>query len=295
MIRLGQRPQRTLETPVTLFGRGLLAGKRVRIRFTPAPPGTGLVFLRTDLRPALAIAATWENVTGTHRRTTLGEPPFQVSLVEHVLAALAGLRIDNCQIELDSSEPPGLDGSAMPYVEALCDAGIELQQTPRDIWTVERPITVQQGRSTLTIHPTDADELRISYLLDYGPDSSLIQQKHTLNVTPESFRRELAHCRTFVLDHEADELVRQGIGRHITPADILVFGPKGPIDNRLRHANEPARHKILDIIGDLALLGLDLRGHVVACRSGHPLNVELVRVMAARLPSRQPLRLFRAA
>jgi UDP-3-O-acyl N-acetylglucosamine deacetylase len=294
--RLGQRPQRTLASPVTLFGRGLLKGQRVRIRFRPAAPDTGLVFVRTDLRPAVAVAATWDNVSGTRRRTTIGDPPFQVSLVEHVLAALAGLRIDNCQIELDAAEPPGLDGSAMPYVEALRDAGATLQSAARDIWTVNEPITVCQGRAALTIHPADADVLRVSYLLDYGPDSPIIRQKHTLDVTPESFRRELAHCRTFVLDHEAGDLMAEGVGRHITPAEILVFGPDGPIDNRLRHANEPARHKILDVIGDLALFGRDVRGHVVACRSGHPLNVELVRGLAAQLPEgRHRLRLFRAA
>src|SRR5262249_28795455 len=149
---------------------------------------------------------------------------------------------------------------------------------------------------TLSIHPTDIDELRVSYLLDYGFDSPIIRQKHTTTLTPESFRRELAHCRTFVLDYEAEDLIAQGVGRHITPTDILVFGPDGPIDNKLRHGNEPARHKILDVIGDLALFGADLRGHVVACRSGHPLNVELVCSLAARLPGeRQLQRLFRAA
>ena len=295
MRRLGQRPQRTLATPVTLTGRGLLTGQRVRIRFRPAAPGTGLRFVRTDLRPAVTVPATWENVSGTHRRTTLGEAPFHVTLVEHALAALAGLRIDNCEIELDASEPPGLDGSAKPYVEALRSAGATLQPLPRDVWTVTEPLTIAQGRATLTIHPATADETRVSYMLDYGPDSPIVRQKHTLTVTPESFHRELAHCRTFVLDHEAEDLVRQGIGRHITPADILVFGPNGPINNRLRHANEPARHKILDIVGDLALFGLDLRGHIVACRSGHPLNLELVRVLAARMPGREPQRLFRAA
>lgn len=296
MRRLGNRPQRTLASPATLFGRGLLTGQRVRIRFRPAEPGTGLVFLRTDVRPAVAVPAAHDNVSDSYRRTTIGDPPFHVSLVEHVLAALSGLRIDNCLIELDASEPPGLDGSAMPYVEALRDAGTTLQPAQREIWTVTQPVTVGRGRATLTIHPADADELRVSYLLDYGADSPIIRQKHTLSVTPESFRRELAHCRTFVLDHEADDLIAQGVGRHITPADILVFGRDGPIDNTLRFANEPARHKILDVIGDLALFGADLRGHVVACRSGHPLNVDLVHELAARLPgARQPLRLFRAA
>ncbi len=271
-------------------------GQRVRIRFRPAPPGSGLVFVRTDVRPAVTITAKWDNVSGTNRRTTIGEPPTQVHLVEHVLAALSGLRIDNCEIEINASEPPGLDGSALPFVEALRDAGTTLQSSPRDIWTVREAFTVGQGRATLTIHPAADDELRLSYLLDYGPDSPIHRQRHTVVLTPESFHRELARCRTFVLDHEAETLKREGIGRHITPAEILVFGADGPIANRLRYTNEPARHKILDIIGDLALFGFDLRGHIIGCRSGHPLNVELVRMMAERLEEgQQPLRLFCAA
>src|SRR5207253_8406229 len=117
----------------------------------------------------------------------------------------------------------------------------------------------------------------------------------TLCLTPESFAAELANCRTFVLDHEAEELQREGVGQHITPADVLVFGPHGPIDNRLRYGNEPARHKILDLIGDAALLGLDLRGHLVACRSGHPLNVELIRMLARQMPQSKSLPQYRVA
>lgn len=232
------------------------------------------------------IPATWSRVTGTQRRTTLGHAPHQVSLVEHVLAALSGLRIDNCWIELDAPEPPGLDGSSAPVVAALRDAGVEMQPAERSIWTVRAPVTVRQDGATLTFHPVEAEELRVSYLLDYGADSPIGRQKHTLAVTPASFAADLAACRTFVLWHEAEEFQRSGIGQHITPADILVFGPRGPVANQLKHADEPARHKILDIVGDLALLGHDLRGHVVGYRSGHPLNVELVRMLADAIPER---------
>lgn len=295
MKRLGFRPQRTLARSVTVSGVGLLSGDRVRVRFRPAPPDFGLVFVRTDFRQPVRIAAKYAHVTGTHRRTTLGLPPHQITLVEHVLAALAGLRIDNCQVEVNGDEPPGLDGSAGRFANALLGAGIIAQQAQHVLWTVSEPITVQQGEANLTISPAENHELQISYVLDYGPGCSIVRQKHVQTITPESFARELANCRTFVLEHEADTLQSQGIGLHITPADLLVFGEHGPIDNELRYANEPARHKVLDIIGDLALLGRDLRGKITAHRSGHPLNIELVRKLGKMLPQPAFIPRYRAA
>jgi UDP-3-O-acyl N-acetylglucosamine deacetylase len=281
--RLTYRYQRALARPATVQGIGYLTGANVRLRFLPAPPSTGVVFVRSDLGPQAFIPARVEHVTDTQRRTTLGRAPLTVSLVEHVLAALAGLRIDNCYVELDAPEPPGFDGSARRFVDALEQAGILLQAARRAVWRVEHPVVVRQGGATLALHPPQAEELRISYLLDYGPASPIGWQMHTQTVTPEAFVNNVADCRTFVLEQEAQELQRQGLGVRTTTADLLVFGPCGPIDNRLRHANEPARHKVLDLIGDLSLLGHDLRGHVVAYRSGHPLNVELVRTLAERL------------
>jgi UDP-3-O-acyl N-acetylglucosamine deacetylase len=272
--------QRTIACPVEVQGVGYLTGARVRLRFLPAPPATGVVFVRTDLGPGARLPATVAHVTGTQRRTTLGHPPLSVSLVEHVLAALAGLRIDNCYLELDAPEPPGLDGSARGFVEVLHRAGVLLQSAPRAVWSVQRPLVVRQPGATLALHPAQAEELRISYLLDYGPNSPIDWQMHTEQIVPETFANELADCRTFLLEEEAVELQRQGLGAQTSAADLLVFGPRGPINNQLRHANEPARHKILDIIGDLSLLGQDVRGHLVAYRSGHPLNVELVRTLA---------------
>jgi UDP-3-O-acyl N-acetylglucosamine deacetylase len=280
--RHNSRPQRTLARPAEVEGTGFLTGAAVRLRFVPAPPDTGVVFVRTDLPARPHVPARIDLVTGTQRRTTLGRPPAQVALVEHVLAALAGLRLDNCFVELDAPEPPGLDGSARRFVDALRAGGAVLQPARRAAWSVDRPVVVMQGGATLAIHPAEDDELRISYLLDYGPGSPIARQAHTQVVTPERFA-EVASCRTFILESEAAELRRQGLGARTTAADLLVFGRRGPIDNRLRFANEPARHKVLDLVGDLALLGYDLRGHIVAYRSGHPLNVELVRVLSREL------------
>ncbi len=293
MRRHSQRPQRTLARPAEIEGVGFLTGATVRLRFVPAPPCTGIVFLRTDLRPAVAVPARAGHVTGTQRRTTLGRPPAQVELVEHVLAALAGLRIDNCTVELNAPEPPGLDGSAQGFLDVLSRAGAVAQPVRRETWGVTDPITVCQNGATLTLHPAATATLKISYFLDYGAGAAIDRQTHTEVIRPGTFAHQLAGCRTFLLEREAAELRAQGLGARTTPADLLVFGSHGPIGNRLRYANEPARHKILDLIGDLALFGHDLCGHVVAYRSGHPLNVELVRVLTRRLEQtcRAPRRL----
>jgi len=267
------------------MGVGFLTGASIRIRFHPAPVSTGVVFIRTDLQPNVQIPATIDQVTGSDRRTTLGKPPAHVALVEHVLAALYGLRIDNCYVEVNAPEPPGLDGSAQRFVEALFQAGIALQTARRPIYGVTAPLVVGHRGATLSFHPQPADELKISYLLDYGLRAPIARQICTEVVSPERFAKGVARCRTFLLESEAKELRRQGLGARTTAADLLVFGRHGPIDNTLRFANEPARHKILDLVGDLSLFGWDLRGHVVAYRSGHPLNAELVRLLSRRLES----------
>jgi UDP-3-O-acyl-N-acetylglucosamine deacetylase len=233
--------------------------------------------VRTDLKPALHLPARVTEVTGTQRRTTLGHLPRGVTMVEHVMAALAGLRIDNCLVEVNALEPPGLDGSAGPYVRALNRAGRRLQPVPKPVWAVDRPIVVQQIGATLAAYPPADRELRVSYFLDYGLPSPIGMHRHTEIITPENFASALADCRTYLTEAEAQELRRQGVGVRTRINDLIVFGPHGPLENQLRFADEPARHKILDILGDLALTGHDVRGHVLACRSGHPLNVELAR------------------
>jgi UDP-3-O-acyl N-acetylglucosamine deacetylase len=277
--RYSERRQRTISKSVEVHGLGFLTGAMVRLRFVPAPPSVGVVFVRTDLKPRVHVPARLDMVTGTRRRTTLGEPPGQIGLVEHVLAALAGLHIDNCYVELNAPEPPGLDGSARRFVDALCRARPVVQPANRAVSAVDTPVIVAHNGATLTLHPPEKDELKISYLLDYGKGSSIGWQVHTETMTPENFAADVAGCRTFILESEAAELRRQGLGSRTTTADLLIFGKHGPIDNELRFADEPARHKILDIVGDLSLLGCDLRGHLVAYRSGHPLNVELVRCL----------------
>jgi UDP-3-O-[3-hydroxymyristoyl] N-acetylglucosamine deacetylase/3-hydroxyacyl-[acyl-carrier-protein] dehydratase len=198
-------------------------------------------------------------------------------MVEHVLAALSGLQIDNCTVEIDAPETPGCDGSSGAFIDALLNAGIEEQPAIRQSFVVDRPYFVQQGDAMLAIHPPMNSGLFISYNLDYGSDSPIGRQSYFAHISPDTFARELAHSRTFLLKAEADMLRSQGIGSRTSPRDLLIFDQNGPIDNSLRFPEEPARHKILDIVGDLSIFGCDLCGHVVAYKSGHRLNVELVR------------------
>ena len=291
MRRHSYRHQQTLARPAEVRGTGFLTGASVRLRFLPAPPDSGVAFLRTDLRPRGRVPAHVNWVTGTARRTTLGHAPAQVGLVEHVLAALAGLRVDNCLVELNAPEPPGLDGSARAFVESLLGAGVVRQAARRAAWCVDEPVVVQAGRASLALYPPAAGGLTLSYFLDYGLGAPVARQVHTQDLTPGGFAQDLAACRTFILESEAEELRRQGLGARTTAADLLVFGPHGPVDNRLRFANEPARHKVLDLVGDLSLLGADLCGLVVACRSGHPLNVALARTLVRRLATASSPRL----
>lgn len=274
---MASRQQRTIARETVVRGVGFLTGADVTVRFHPAKAETGVVFVRGDLPGLPSVPAHVRHVVPRQRRTTLQRGEAAVEMVEHVMAALAGLRIDNCLVELDAGETPGCDGSSRAFVEALTDAGLVEQDRPRASLRIQRPITVQDGTATLTAHPGGDDRLVLSYNLDYGRESPIGAQSFFLDISPESFRDQLATSRTFLLAEEAKSLRQAGIGARTTEADLLVFGPDGPIGNTLRFPDECVRHKMLDLVGDLALAGTDLIGHVVAHRSGHQLNAELVR------------------
>lgn len=279
MKQFGARSQRTTQRNCVVIGVGYLTGADIEVRFVPAPPDTGIVFRRVDLPGKPLVPAVASSVTRANRRTTLGHATCQIDMVEHVLAALAGLRIDNCYVELNGPELPGLDGSAFAYVQTLKEAGIETQDAEKEIWGTDQPVTVVDPQATLTLYPEEGEGLKVSYILDYGDFSclGLGMQRHTHEVSPHAFCDGLAECRTFLMQGEAEMLRAQGIGSRTRLGDLLVFGPEGPVGNHLRHADEPARHKCLDIIGDTSLFGYDLCGHLVGYRSGHFLNVRLVR------------------
>jgi UDP-3-O-[3-hydroxymyristoyl] N-acetylglucosamine deacetylase/3-hydroxyacyl-[acyl-carrier-protein] dehydratase len=272
-----RRKERTIAREAGTRGVSFLTGLDVKLTFRPADAGAGIVFVRTDLPGRPSVPARVAHVVPRQRRTSLQQGEAVVEMVEHVLAALAGMRVDNCVVEIDAPETPGCDGSSRAFVDVVQDAGIIEQERLRETVRIDRPITIRDGQTTLTAVPGEADRLLLSYTLDYGRDNPIGSQSYFTDLSPETFRIDLAPSRTFLLESEADALRKAGIGARTTPADLLIFGRSGPIDNALRFPEECARHKMLDMVGDLALLGKDLVGKIVAHRSGHQHNAELVR------------------
>jgi len=276
------RPQRTIGRRATVAGFGYWSGRDVCLEFRPAEAGTGIVFVRGDLKGCPRIPALVARRLEAPRRTSLRCGTAGVDMVEHVLAALAGLQIDNCEVWADEPEMPGCDGSAMPFVAALQSAGIVAQQSPRPRCVVCEVIRLGDERSWIEARPVASAPPVLRYQLDYGLDGPIGRQTFEIALTPESFCTELAPCRTFVLKADADQLHAQGLGRRATFRDLLVFGDDGPIDNHQRFPDECVRHKLVDMVGDLALAGCDLIGRFTAYRSGHRLNAELVRTLLAQ-------------
>jgi UDP-3-O-[3-hydroxymyristoyl] N-acetylglucosamine deacetylase len=291
------RLQRTIRHSVEATGVGFLSGRDITIRFVPAAANEGIAFLRTDVPGSLPTPARIEFAVPRQRRTAIERHGVAIEMIEHVMAALAGLRVDNCRVELDGPEPPGFDGSSMAFAEMILAAGTEEQSAERGFISVEETLHADHpaGESEIACRSLDRTSLEIRYRLDYGPRSPIRPQEFSLELTPETFLSDLAFCRTFLLEEEADALRRAGYGTRTTTKDLLVFGPEGPIANALRAADECARHKILDCVGDFALLGCDIYGHFSACRSGHELNREMVRKLARRIAEREANGLQRAA
>lgn len=273
------RQQRTLAKSAAVEGFGYWSGKDVRVEFRPAPVDSGIVFVREDQPKQVKIRAVVSNRVETPRRTTLRTAGSSVEMVEHIMAALGGLQVDNCEVAVNAAEMPGCDGSSLPFVEAIMSAGFVEQKTVRPTLFVREVTRLGNDESWVEARPATSGGLSVKFHLDYGSTTAIGRQTLTLPVTPDSFRRELAPARTFMLKSEADWLLAQGLGTRATLKDLLVFDAEGPIDNELRFRDECVRHKTLDLIGDLALAGCDLVGHFVAFRSGHRLNAEMVRVL----------------
>jgi len=273
------RCQTTLREPAAYSGIGLHLGKETTIRFIPAPADTGIVFVRTDVESRPRILVCPENVRQVEeqsRRTTLGEDYYEVHTVEHVLSALYGLEIDNALIELDSDEPPEpADGSVRSYVDVLMKAGrIELEGTTRRILRIEKPVSVDAFGATITAVPYTG--LRISFTIDYD-NPVLGTQYISLDVTPEVFVSDIAPARTFCLYRDVQHLIEKNLIKGGTLENAIVVGEEGILnDEPLRFPDEFVRHKVLDLIGDLSLLGARLQGHVISAKSGHASNVKLV-------------------
>src|SRR5687768_12558995 len=228
------RSQRTLARPCRVAGFGYWSGRDVNVEFRPAPPGSGIAFVRTDLDLPRRIAADVRQRIEVPRRTTLAEGGVQVEMVEHILAALYGLGIDNCDVACDAPEMPGLDGSCQPLVLALAEAGTIEQRTARRRLIVTDITRVGNDEAWVEARPSKTGSLHIIYKLDYGPNNPIGRQTIELAVTPQSFVAELAPARTFVLADEAQWLKSRGLGTRVTNQDLLVFNEDGPIDNPLR-------------------------------------------------------------
>lgn len=279
-----QRSQRTIAQPASIEGRGYWSGKPVKVEFLPAGPNAGITFFRTDLPNAQPIPADVMYRVETPRRTNLEKGHARVEMVEHVLAALAGLQIDNCEVRVNAAELPASDGSCIEATNALIQAGLVLQAAKRSVIRVETPCRVGDSKSWVEARPASGPGLRISYRLDYSHVIGIGKQEYTFHVTPTGFVRDVAPARTFLLEEEARKLQALGYGRHISYQDVLVFGKHGPIGNAVRFPDECVRHKVLDLIGDLALAGCEIRADVRAHRSGHLLNSMLVEAIREAHP-----------
>jgi UDP-3-O-[3-hydroxymyristoyl] N-acetylglucosamine deacetylase len=273
------RKQRTIAQSVSVSGFGFWSGRDVKLEFRPAIADTGIVFVRGDLEEPARIKAVVANRIETPRRTTLSSGGVSVEMVEHVMAALAGLQIDNCEVWVNEPEMPGCDGSSLPFVQALEAAGVEEQTSLRSRLVIRNITRLGNDESWVEARPSTNGSMSVKFRLDYGSGNAIGRQTLQLLVTPESFRRELAASRTFVLQEEAEWLVSRGLGKRATYQNVLVFDKDGPLENELRYRDECVRHKALDLIGDLALADCDLIGHFIAHRSGHRLNAELVRAL----------------
>ncbi|QDV06621.1 UDP-3-O-[3-hydroxymyristoyl] N-acetylglucosamine deacetylase [Planctomycetes bacterium Poly30] len=267
------RRQHTLRTPVETRGIGLHSGEETRVRITPSPPNHGIEFVRTDIEDAPSVPASIEHQSPKDRRTRLIRGDVEVETVEHFLAAAKALGVDNLRVEMTGSEFPGIDGSALPFLDLLESGGLVEQRAEAKVLRLDEPIFVRDGNATLVALPTDKDCLTLQYVASFeepGVDSGSYQ----FDITPETFRKEIAPARTFCLASEVEALQAMGLGKGATRENTVVLGDP---DTKLRMKGEPVRHKMLDLLGDLSLLGSDLVAHVIATRSGHSTNAELVR------------------
>lgn len=268
--------QKTIFKTVALDGAGIHTGNKVNITFKPAQVDSGVTFIRTDIAGAPRIKASVQALlfAPKSRRSSITSLGAEVQTVEHLMATLSGLGIDNIDVEIDNNEVCGLDGSAVNFVEAIEKAGIKEQEKERYSFAVKEPVCIEEGQSSITIVP--AGEFKISYTLNYD-HPMLSAQFLEVTVNPESFKTAIAPARTFCLESEARELQNQGLGLGANYENTLVVGEQGVIKNKLRFKDEFVRHKILDLIGDLYLAGCPIRGHVIALKSGHSLNLKVAR------------------
>ena len=299
-----KRKQQTISRPASCTGIGLHTGVECTITFKPAPEDYGIRFIRTDIKNCPEIKADIDHVVDISRGTTIEEKKVRINTVEHALAAVSGLRVDNVLIELTSKEPPVMDGSAKDFVEVLLTSGIVSQEHERNVLEIRRAVNYTDPYRDIDIHVIPSDRFRVTFMVEY-PLPSLGTQYEAIYNMAEDFAVEVAPARTFCFLSEVEMLKENGLikGGSLDNAVVLIdklldrseinrlrdlfgieeniiTGANGILNGKiLRFRNEPVRHKTLDLIGDLALLGIPIKGHVTAARAGHASNVEFVKTL----------------
>lgn len=269
--------QKTIKKDFTVSGIGLHTGNQVKVVFKPAAINSGITFVRVDLPDAPAFKADFTSVLidkKVPRCTSVGTGEVTIHTVEHLMSVLCGLGIDNLTLEVNNNELPGLDGSGIGFLNAIRECGVIEQSADKNYYDIQEPIGVELNGASILITP--ANELKISYTLDYN-HPVLRSQYFSRVVDENTFEKEIAPCRTFCLFEEAQELKKIGLGKGANYENTLVVDEDGVKENRLRFPDEFARHKVLDLIGDLYLLGIPIRGHIYAIKSGHTLNLALLK------------------
>jgi len=269
--------QFTIKKSVSIEGSGLHTGEKVKIEFKPAPADSGVSFVRVDLPGSPVIRATTENIidlTRSPRRTSIGNNGAEIHTIEHLMAVLSGIGIDNIYININGAEVPGLDGSGKKFFEILKEAGLLKQNATRKVFAVKEPIWLEDQDAMIAVMPSS--QFRISYTLSY--EHPMLEAEYlNIVINQDVFEKEITPARTFCLESEVKDLQKQGLGKGANYDNTLVIGKNDVIKNRLRFKNEFTRHKILDLIGDLYLLGVPMKAHIIAVKSGHPLNIRLLR------------------
>jgi len=281
--------QQTLNRPASFSGIGLHSGNRVNMTILPAPANGGVRFRRVDLEGSPEIEARVDNVAETTRSTTLAKGNVKIHTVEHVLAALAGYGIDNAIIELDSNEPPIADGSSREFCKIIQSAGIVPQAEKREPYSPTEPIELESGETVMTLFPDEGFKITCTS----ADNNGRFTQFYSTEVTPKTWERELAHARTFCFYEEIEHLIKNNLIKGGSLENAVVIRDDAVLTTEpLRYPEEFVRHKMLDIVGDLSLLGRPIRGHLIAVRPSHAANCELVRQIFAQMT--KPLRAAQA-
>ncbi len=274
------RNEHTIATSCEIHGRGYWSGQAVTVAIHPAPMGSGIRLIRSDLPDRDFCPANIDHRVDARLRTNLASGAAKFQMVEHLMAALCGLEIDNCLVEVDGEELPALDGSCNGYVHRLQTAGLIVQARQRKRLIIRDRYRIGSPHGWIEAAPSKCGESYFEYQLSFDDDTPIAPQAYGIELTPDRFIRQIAPARTFVTESQATEIRVAGFAAHVTNQDLLVIGDNGPIDNKLRFANECARHKTLDLIGDLALAGIELVGRFSSFRGGHQLNGRMAKQLA---------------